>query len=149
METRKKLTIAAIAVAAFIAGGALSAAAAPTVAATAQLIASVTPSASPDGDGGRHERNGVGEEELTGDVADQVRAAVEAEYPDAAIERLETDADGDAYEAHIRQADGTRATVKLDESYNITGLEEGHGGGRGHRGDCDRDSGDATGTAAS
>lgn len=63
---------------------------------------------------------------LTGDTAARVTAAVEARYPDATIQRVETDAEGAAYEAHITQTDGTRATVKLDESFTITGAETGH-----------------------
>ncbi|MEO6201555.1 MAG: hypothetical protein ABIX44_10375 [Cryobacterium sp.] len=91
-------------------------------------------------DGGRD-----GEAPLTGDTAAKVTAAVTAKYPDAVIKRLENDRDendssGAAYEAHIRQADGTRATVKLDASFAITATEtgHGHGGGDGH-GDGDQD----------
>ncbi|WP_210479237.1 hypothetical protein [Naasia sp. SYSU D00948] len=128
METRRKLTVAGVSLAAVIAGGALTAAAIPAVAVTESPTSSETRP-----DRGPHEANGITEEELTGDVAEQVEAAVLAEYPDATIERMETDADGAAYEAHITQADGTRATVKLDESFAITGTETGGPGG-GHRG---------------
>jgi hypothetical protein len=82
-----------------------------------------------DGLGGRHRggghggRPGAGEEELTGSTADSVREAVLAEYPDATIERLETDADG-VYEAHLTTPDGDRVTVELDEDFAITGTEE-------------------------
>ena len=72
---------------------------------------------------------------LTGDTASSVQAAVLAAYPDATIERMETDAEGAAYEAHITLADGSRATVKLDASFTVTGTEtgpDGHGGGPGH-----------------
>lgn len=78
--------------------------------------------------GGHVGENGVTEELLTGDIAEQVTAAVEAAYPDATIERAETDAEGAAYEAHIVQADGTHATVKLDESFTITETETGRPG---------------------
>ena len=80
----------------------------------------------PDGDrsgGHRGGGPGAGEEELTGDTADSVRAAVLEEYPDATIERLETDADG-TYEAHLSTADGEEVTVELDEDFAITGTEE-------------------------
>jgi hypothetical protein len=71
-------------------------------------------------------------------------SSVLAEYPDATIQRVENDADGDAYEAHILQADGTRATVKLDETFAVTGTETGgHGGG--HHGDHAEDN-DSTST---
>ena len=75
-----------------------------------------------DGFGGRHGRPGVGEEALTGDRADSVVAAVLEEYPDATIERLETDADG-VYEAHITTADDEQVTVELGEDFAITGTE--------------------------
>ncbi len=45
-----------------------------------------------------------------------------AEYPDADIERLETDADG-VYEAHLTTAEGEELTVELDEEFAITGTE--------------------------
>jgi hypothetical protein len=86
---------------------------------------------------GPHSANGITEEELTGETASSVEAAVLATYPDATIERLETDAEGAAYEAHVTLADGSRATVKLDESFVVTATEtgpEGHGGGPGGRG---------------
>ncbi len=44
------------------------------------------------------------------------------EYPDATIERLETDADG-VYEAHLTTADGEEVTVELDEDFAVTGTE--------------------------
>jgi hypothetical protein len=78
-----------------------------------------------DGHGGRERGEGgpgAGEEALTGDTADSVEAAVQKKYPDATIERLETDADG-VYEAHITTADGDRITVELDEEFAITGTE--------------------------
>ena len=70
------------------------------------------------------------EEQLTGDAAAKVEAAVKAEYPDATIDRMEKDADGmSVYEAHITKADGTHVTVMLDESFAITGEQQmGRGG---------------------
>nr|WP_246223392.1 hypothetical protein [Pseudarthrobacter psychrotolerans] len=46
--------------------------------------------------------------------------------------RVETDAEGAAYEAHIVKSDGTRATVYLDSSFNVTSTETG-GPGVGHK----------------
>ena len=92
---------------------------------------------------GPHIANGITEEELTGDTAASVEAAVLAAYPDATIERMETDAEGAAYEAHVTLADGSRATITLDASFAISGTEtgpDGHRGGPG--GACD----DATAT---
>jgi outer membrane murein-binding lipoprotein Lpp len=78
------------------------------------------------GPGGGHVgENGTAETLLTGETAQRVTDAVMAEHPGATIERVETDAEGAAYEAHIVQADGTRATVKLDESFTVTETETG------------------------
>ena len=52
----------------------------------------------------------------------QVTEAVLAEYPDATIERVETDSDG-VYEAHIVTTDDERLTVAVDEDFAITGTE--------------------------
>jgi hypothetical protein len=65
------------------------------------------------------------EELLTGDTATQVTDAVLAEYPDATIERVETDSGG-VYEAHIITADDERLTVLVGENFEITGTES-HG----------------------
>jgi uncharacterized membrane protein YkoI len=84
---------------------------------------------------GPHTANGITETVLSGDDATKVQAAVAAAYPDATIVRMETDADGDTYEAHVTMADGSEATVKLDASFAVTSTETGgpggHGGGRG------------------
>jgi hypothetical protein len=61
------------------------------------------------------------EELLTGTTADKVKAAVEAKYPDATFQRIETDSDG-VYEAHVL-VDGKPLTVELDKSFAITGTE--------------------------
>jgi hypothetical protein len=76
--------------------------------------------------GGHVGENGTVETLLTGDTAAKVTAAVVAAHPDATIERVENDAEGAAYEAHIVQADGTHATVKLDDSFTVTSTEAGH-----------------------
>ena len=121
MTKRRTMTIAGRSAAAVITGGALTAAAMPAMAEASPSTVS---------EAGGHQGKGIIEEELVGDVAAKVEAAVLAEYPDATIQRLENDAEGDAYEAHILQADGTRATVKLDDTFTVTGLETGkHGGG--------------------
>jgi hypothetical protein len=156
MNNSKKLTIAGLAVAGVITGGALTAAVLPAVAETSTPTPAPSSSAAPDDRHGPHQANGITEEPLTGDAAAKAKAAVEAAYPDATIDRLETDAEGAAYEAHITQADGSRATVKLDESFTVTGMETGGpGGGRhgDHDGDQDGDQGsdsdsDSGGTAS-
>ena len=93
------------------------------------LVGAVTAAAAGDDRGPSTSR----EEALTGDTATQVEEAVLEEYPDAEIERLETDADG-VYEAHIVTADGEELTVELDEEFAVTGTEERRGRGHGGRG---------------
>jgi hypothetical protein len=73
------------------------------------------------------------EELLTGDTKEQVESAVRAEYPDATIERTETDSGG-VYESHIITADGERLTVLVDDDFTVTGTETGGRGGPGRPG---------------
>ena len=83
------------------------------------------------------------EELLTGDTKTQVEEAVLAQYPDATIQRTETDSGG-GHESHIVTADGEHLTVLIGEDFEVTGTETGGhgGGGRGghHGGDRDGDS---------
>jgi hypothetical protein len=84
------------------------------------------------------------EQLLTGDTKAQVEKAVLAEYPDATIERTESDSDG-VYESHIVTTDGQYLTVHVGEDFAVTGTDTGGGHG-GHRGGPDNDQ-DDTGTA--
>jgi hypothetical protein len=63
---------------------------------------------------------------LTGDTATKVSDAVLAEYPDATIQRVETDSDG-VYEGHIVTADGQQLIVQVGEDFSVTGTQS-HGG---------------------
>jgi hypothetical protein len=74
-----------------------------------------------------------GETLLEGDTAEKVRAAALEKVPGATILRVETDAEGSPYEAHMRKSDGSEVTVKVDKDFKATSVEEGHGGpgGRG------------------
>lgn len=74
----------------------------------------------PGGPGGR-----PGETALTGEVAAKVKAAALAKVPGATVDRVETDADSGAYEAHVTKSDGSQATVKVDKAFNVTGVEQG------------------------
>src|SRR3954449_12732977 len=79
---------------------------------------------------------------LTGDALAKVTAAAKAKVPGATIDRVETDADGNAaYEAHMTAADGSHVTVYVDKSFNVVSVETGGRGGRGHGG---RNHGDET-----
>ena len=138
MTPTRKFIIGIAALGSFGAGAAAAnsfstaSAATPTVAVAASpsvAAAAVDSTATDQADrpSGPHSANGITEEVLTGDTATSVEAAVKAAYPDATIDRMETDAEGATYEAHITKADGSDATVKLDASFAITDTLVGHG----------------------
>ena len=74
---------------------------------------------------GGHTANGITETLLTGDTADKVTAAAKAAVPDGTIQRVETDAEGSPYEAHMTKSDGSMVTVKVDSSFKVTSIENG------------------------
>ena len=74
---------------------------------------------------GPHAANGITEEVLTGDAAAKVSAAALDAVPGATVDRVETDAEGATYEAHVTKSDGTKATVKLDADFNVSSVEAG------------------------
>lgn len=77
------------------------------------------------GPGGPGHARGA-EKALTGDTAAKVKEAALGEVDGATVDRLETDAEGNAaYEAHVTKADGSRATVYVDKSFNVVGVETG------------------------
>lgn len=82
---------------------------------------------------------------LTGDTLTKVLAAAEAAYPDATVQRAETDSDG-VYEVHLLKADGTPVTVEIDASFTVTGEETGGPGGHGGGVDPDPNDNDGPGT---
>jgi hypothetical protein len=72
--------------------------------------------------------HGPGETELTGDTADKVKQAALDKVSGASVIRVETDSEGSPYEAHLRKADGSEVTVKVDKDYKVTAVENGFGG---------------------
>ena len=137
-----------------VAGGAVGASLLGT--AGAQTSGSSTTAPAPSGggapggqfdptQGGHVGQNGQKEVLLTGDTADKVKAAAQAAVPGATIERVETDAEGSPYEAHMVKSDGTHVTVKVDSSYKVTNIEN-DGGGFGHGGPPPSQSGGTTPT---
>jgi hypothetical protein len=63
---------------------------------------------------------------LTGDTAAKVREAALSKVSGGTIERVETDADGNAaYEAHMTRSDGSRVTVYVNKSFEVVGTENG------------------------
>jgi hypothetical protein len=160
VKNLKKSALTGLAFAALFGAGALSAVALPASAAGTNTVSSTAaassgtaapssgsgsgsaPSAanpSPDPAKGGHRNNGVTEVVLTGSTAAKVKAAVLAAEPGATIQRMENDAEGATYEAHILTSAGTAATVKLDASFKVTGTEVGgpagtHSGAPGSNG---------------
>lgn len=79
--------------------------------------------------GGHVGSNGTKEELLTGDTASKVRTAALAAVSGGTVQRVETDAEGATYEAHMTKADGSAVTVKLDADFKVAVTESGMGGG--------------------
>jgi hypothetical protein len=137
---RKALLGGGLAVAA-LAGGALGASLLGT--AQAQSSSTTTPPAAgaqpdaprgapdPDPTRGGHVANGITETVLTGDTAEKAKAAALAAVPGGTVQRVENDAEGAVYEAHMLKPDGTPVTVKMDGNFKVTGIESGGPGGHG------------------
>jgi hypothetical protein len=77
----------------------------------------------PTGNGDPSQPQRSDEQLLTGDTATKVTDVVEAKYPDATIQRVETDSDG-VYEAHVVTADGEQLIVQVGEDFSITGTQQ-------------------------
>jgi hypothetical protein len=137
----KKAIAGAALVGATFAGGAIGATMIGTASAqtttTAPAASSNTPGNPPanfDPTKGGHQANGITETLLTGDTAEKVKAAALAAVPGGTIQRVENDAEGSPYEAHMLKSDGTPVTVKVDSSFKVTGIETGGPGGPGGHG---------------
>lgn len=61
---------------------------------------------------------------LAGDNAANAKAAALAKLPGSTVVRVETDADGGAYEAHVTKADGSPATIIFDKEFNVMEVQE-------------------------
>ena len=140
----RKVAVGAALVATTLTGGVIGASLIGT--SSAQTTSTTAPSSSSpaapgapnrgnfDPSKGGHQANGVTETLLTGDDATKAKAAANAAVPNATIERVETDAEGAAYEAHMVKSDGTHVTVKMDKDFKVTGTETGGPGGPGRPG---------------
>ena len=140
MNSIRKAAAGAAIVATALAGGAVGASLLGTAGAqTASGSSTTAPAPSGGASGGQFDptqgghvgQNGAKEALLTGDTADKVRAAAQAAVPGATIQRVETDAEGSPYEAHMVKSDGTNITVKVDNSFKVTNIEN-DGAGFGH-----------------
>ena len=140
MNSIRKAAAGAAIVATALAGGAVGASLLGTAGAqTASGSSTTAPAPSGGASGGQFDptqgghvgQNGAKEALLTGDTADKVRAAAQAAVPGATIQRVETDTEGSPYEAHMVKSDGTNVTVKVDNSFKVTNIEN-DGAGFGH-----------------
>ena len=129
---KKQLLIPGAVAVAFlgVAGGsllnALQAGAATATNSTTSTTQSTQPPANVDPTKGGHVgANGTKEELLTGDTAEKVKAAALAAVPGGTIERVENDAEGSPYEAHMTKSDGSHVTVKVDNSFKVTSVDSG------------------------
>jgi hypothetical protein len=108
-----------------LAGASIASAAAPNPNPGPTASAPASPGSFDPTKGGHVGANGVVEKLLTGATADKARAAAQAAEPGATIQRVETDAEGAVYEAHMVKSDGSQVTVKMDASFKVTGIENG------------------------
>lgn len=94
---------------------------------TAVASSSTSPAQKDPSQGGHVGSNGVKEELLTGETATKAKAAAEAAVPGGTILRVENDAEGATYEAHVKKSDGSQVTVKMDASFKVTSIDTGPG----------------------
>lgn len=133
MHPVRKYALGAAILATSVTGGALGAAALGGSAGAQSADSSTSTQQStdqPDPSQGGHTANGITEELLTGDVAAKVQAAAEAAVPGGTVDRVENDAEGSPYEAHVTKSDGSHVTVKVADDFSVTGIEDGPGGPR-------------------
>lgn len=129
MNPIRKAIVAAALVGTTVTGGALGAAmisgSASAQTATTSSAAASTPTAPANHDPshGGHTANGITETLLTGSTKTSVEAAAKAAVPGGTILRVENDAEGAKYEAHMTKTDGSEVTVKVDASFKVTGIE--------------------------
>ena len=125
---RAAITLAAAGVlgGALISAAIAASAASPTPSPASSSAASPAAAFDPT-KGGHVGANGVVEKLLTGTTADKAKAAALAAVPGATIERVENDAEGAVYEAHMVKSDGTHVTVKMDANFKVTAIENGPG----------------------
>jgi len=121
------LGVAGVLGGALISAAIVASAASPTPSPTGAAAASASGAAFDPTKGGHVGANGVVEKLLTGTTADKAKAAALAAVPGGTIERVENDAEGATYEAHMVKADGTHVTLKMDANFKVTGIENGPG----------------------
>lgn len=134
MKFAQKALISGAMLGATIAGGAVGASflgtagaqtgTSSTTAATAATGTAATATA-PDPSQGGHVANGITEALLTGDTATKVTAAAQGAVSGATVDRVENDAEGATYEAHMTKSDGTKVTVKVNADFSVASVQDG------------------------
>ncbi|HEY5247985.1 MAG TPA: hypothetical protein VIJ15_05955 [Dermatophilaceae bacterium] len=115
-----------------IAGGALAATSSASAADSSTSPAATTSAAVASGPGVRADTATPvrsGEKAQTGTNLATLQAAALKAVPGGTVYRVETDADGATYEAHMTKADGTQVTVKFDKTFKVTAIQSGMGAG--------------------
>src|SRR5665647_1488262 len=133
-----------------LAGGALAATSSASAADTTTPAAATPAAAGPAARADTATPVRAGEKALPGtDLATAKAAALKA-VPGGTVYRVETDADGATYEAHMTKADGTHVTVKFDKNLKVTEIQDGMGTGgpSGSRGHAGADQGTGTDSSA-
>jgi uncharacterized membrane protein YkoI len=126
MNFAQKALISGAMLGATVAGGAVGASLLGS--ASAQTATSSTTAATataPDPSQGGHVANGVTEALLTGDTAAKVTAAAQGAVSGATVDRVENDAEGATYEAHMTKSDGSKVTVKVNADFSVASVENG------------------------
>ena len=54
-----------------------------------------------------------------------MKAAALAAVPGGTVLRVENDAEGSPYEAHVQKADGSQVTVKVGTDFKVTAIDNG------------------------
>jgi uncharacterized membrane protein YkoI len=122
----QKALISGAMLGATIAGGAVGASMLGTASAQTDTSSSTAPAATaPDPSQGGHVANGMTETVLTGDTATKVTAAAQGAVSGATVDRVETDAEGATYEAHMTKSDGSKVTVKVNADFSVASVEDG------------------------
>jgi hypothetical protein len=129
MFDRFQKTIMVLAVLGAIAVGASALASAASKGGTTGQQGNSSGATGPQGSQTRGPGHGPGETLLTDGTADKVRQAALDKVPGATVLRVETDAQGSPYEAHLQKSDGSQVTVKVDKQFNATAVESGFGPG--------------------
>ena len=130
MNTLQKAGLSAVLIGAAVTGGAVGAsvigtASAQTDSSSSSSTAADSTTAAPDPSKGGHTANGITEALLTGDTATQVTSAAQAAVPGATVDRVENDAEGATYEAHMTKSDGSKVTVKVNADFSVASIEDG------------------------